>query len=102
MDMTYNSVPMYWVCPPHSPESLFVHSFLGHFYFTKLLLPILLSTAKSSPDHTTRVINTSSMGHGYASGIDFDTLKDGRKRKKLGTYALYAQSKFVRFFLLYR
>ncbi|KAF9230319.1 hypothetical protein BU15DRAFT_83782 [Melanogaster broomeanus] len=36
---------------------------LGHFYFTKLVLPLLLSTAKSAPDDIARVVNTSSNGH---------------------------------------
>jgi NAD(P)-dependent dehydrogenase (short-subunit alcohol dehydrogenase family) len=81
---------------PFSPhDSVMINILQGHFYFTKLLLPTLLSTAKSSPDKTARVINTSSMGHGFASGIDFDSLKDGAKRKKLGSQKLYCQSKFV-------
>ncbi|OJA14188.1 hypothetical protein AZE42_06507 [Rhizopogon vesiculosus] len=37
---------------------------LGHFYFTKLLLPALIATAKSAPDSKARVITTSSSAHG--------------------------------------
>ena len=70
---------------------------LGHFYFTKLLLPTLLATAKISPDGRVRIVNTSSMGHVFSSGIDFNTLKESPARKKKGTQLLYAQSKLVRF-----
>lgn len=65
---------------------------LGHFYFTKLLLPTLLSTAKTSPDGKVRVINVSSAAHHYGS-IDFNTLKDGPARKKKFSVMLYGQSK---------
>lgn len=65
---------------------------LGHFYLTKLLLPLLLSTAKSSPDGTVRVVNTSSNGHMF-SGLDFDTFKDGPKRRAKSGMELYSQSK---------
>ncbi|GBE85822.1 NAD-P-binding protein [Sparassis latifolia] len=67
---------------------------LGHFYLTKLLLPLLIATAKTSPDGKARVINTSSMSHEHASGIDYDSLRIGSRRKELGTYRLYCQSKF--------
>jgi len=71
----------------------------GHFYFTKLLLPMLTATAKTSPDGKTRVVNTSSIMNQF-SNINYDTLKDGPERKKLSTQRLYAQSKFVRQMLL--
>lgn len=76
---------------------------LGHFYFTQLLLPVLLTTAKVSLDGKTRVVNTSSIGHELFDGIHFDTLLsslDGlgkeeaeKARRKLGTSQLYNQSK---------
>ncbi|KAG8217211.1 hypothetical protein J3R82DRAFT_5295 [Butyriboletus roseoflavus] len=65
---------------------------LGHFYFTKLVLPILLSTAKSAPDGIARVVNTSSNTHWFG-GLDHETFKDGPARRKAGTWKLYAQSK---------
>jgi retinol dehydrogenase-12 len=67
---------------------------IGHFYFTKLLLPTLVSTAKSSPDGKARVVNTSSSAHMF-SNLNFQTFKDGPARRKKGTEVLYAQSKFV-------
>ena len=70
---------------------------LGHFYFTKLLLPALLAAAKVSPDGKARIVNTSSLGHMMCSGIDFNTFKEGPARKKKGSQFLYSQSKLVRF-----
>ena len=70
---------------------------LGHWYFTKLLIPILIETAKSSPEGTARIVTTSSSGHTLVDKIDFDTLrgKENRARIKLGRVFLYNQSKFV-------
>ncbi|KAH7882120.1 hypothetical protein F5I97DRAFT_1817637 [Phlebopus sp. FC_14] len=65
---------------------------LGPSYFTKLLLPLLQSTAKSSPDGFARVVHTSSNAHWF-SGLKFDTWRDGPARKKESTMALYGQSK---------
>ncbi|QRW13834.1 short chain dehydrogenase [Ceratobasidium sp. AG-Ba] len=74
---------------------------LGHFYFTKLLLPALLHTAKNSPlahGHA-RIINTSSSAVyiGPRGHIVWDTLGTSEdsdaRRKRMGTNVLYAQSK---------
>ena len=74
---------------------------IGHFYLTKLLLPTLVATAASSPDKTARVVTTSSGVHLNCSNFDYATFKnaDGgaAKRKKMGSMALYSQSKLVRF-----
>ncbi|EIN12416.1 NAD(P)-binding protein [Punctularia strigosozonata HHB-11173 SS5] len=69
---------------------------LGHFYLTKLLLPVLLSTAGSTHPGKTRVVNTSSVAHYHPFGppLDFDTFKDSPKRRKTSKVKLYAQSKF--------
>jgi len=67
---------------------------LGHFYFTKLLMPVLLSTAQSSPKGTVRVINISSMGHLFSPGIDYASLVDGPRRRSYHVVPLYFQSKF--------
>ncbi|KAG8896135.1 hypothetical protein FRC01_011990, partial [Tulasnella sp. 417] len=66
---------------------------LGHGHFTLCLLPALLAGAKSSSDGKARVINTSSNAATMINKIDFDTLRDGPKRKKLGRVNLYHQSK---------
>ncbi|RDB18051.1 hypothetical protein Hypma_000729 [Hypsizygus marmoreus] len=70
-------------------------NFLGHFYFTKLLLPALISGAKSSLDGKARVVNTASSGHVFAHGLDFNTFKDGPKRRSQFVFPLYAQSKYA-------
>ncbi|OAX40438.1 NAD(P)-binding protein [Rhizopogon vinicolor AM-OR11-026] len=66
---------------------------LGHFYFTKLLLPALIATAKSAPDGKARVITTSSSAHVLTSSLNFDTFKDSPARRKLSPFDLYGQSK---------
>ncbi|KAJ7031133.1 NAD-P-binding protein [Mycena alexandri] len=66
---------------------------LGHFYLTKLLLPVLLATAKTSPDGKARVVNTASLGSTFAPGIDYETMRDSAKRHQLGSIKLYNQSK---------
>lgn len=66
----------------------------GHFYFTQLLLPILLETAKSSPDKHVRVVTTSSSGHMFfGPAMKLDTLRDSASRRKHSPGSLYAQSK---------
>ncbi|KZV94531.1 NAD(P)-binding protein [Exidia glandulosa HHB12029] len=67
---------------------------LGHFLFTKLLLPTLLSTASSNPSSKPRIINVSSIGHRFHPSIKYDTLRDGPKRRAMGSMNLYSQSKF--------
>lgn len=72
---------------------------LGHFYLTKLLLPLLTATAKNSPSRTVRVINVSSAGHLMPApeGIRWTSISPGndslKVRKKLGAARLYGQSK---------
>ncbi|KAI9462832.1 NAD-P-binding protein [Lactarius psammicola] len=72
---------------------------LGHFYLTKLLLPVLTATAKKTSAGTVRVVNLSSLGHQYGppEGIRWATLGPGddsfKARKKLNATKLYGQSK---------
>jgi len=70
---------------------------LGYFYFTKLLLPALSNTPEG---RKARVINTTSFVHLFGSsflgsGLEFDTFKDGPKRRGKGKVWLYGQSKFA-------
>lgn len=67
----------------------------GHYYFTKLLIPILVRTARTSAEGEARVVHVASVGHEFVDGIDFETLKDGPKRRRWHTTKLYFQSKFV-------
>jgi retinol dehydrogenase 12 len=52
-----NVIGTYSICVTRGRPA---HSSAGHAYFTKLLLPTLLETAKTAPDGKVRVINTSS------------------------------------------
>ena len=68
----------------------------GPWYFTKLLIPALIAGKETSPDHHTRIVNTSSSG-AYLTTIHWNTLTDTPARKKADTgMVLYPQSKFVR------
>ena len=57
-------------------------------------MPALLAATATSPDHHARVITTSSSGAMYGK-IDFDSFRDGPRRKRYSTERLYAQSKLV-------
>ncbi|OJA21277.1 hypothetical protein AZE42_10595 [Rhizopogon vesiculosus] len=65
---------------------------VGHFYFTKLVMPGLLAAATTSSDGTARVVNTSSNGH-WMSGLDYNTFRDSSIRRKKNAWSLYGQSK---------
>ncbi|KAG8980275.1 hypothetical protein FRB94_011995 [Tulasnella sp. JGI-2019a] len=69
---------------------------LGHAHFTLLLIPELISGAKTSSDNKARVVNTSSSAAYLAGdiGIDFDCLRDSPKRTKIGSNTLYMHSKY--------
>jgi NAD(P)-dependent dehydrogenase (short-subunit alcohol dehydrogenase family) len=74
----------------------------GHFYLTKLLLPVLTATAKKSPPGIVRVINVSSIAHYMVAreGIRWSTLGPDDDapvaRRKLGMARVYGQSKLVK------
>ena len=74
---------------------------LGHFYFTELLMPALLSARKTSPDGHARVITTSSSAS-YLDILHFESFKDGPERRKIGSTHLYNQSKHVRYLQLFQ
>lgn len=79
----------------------FATNVLGHFYLTTLLLPTLITSAKSSPTQKARVVNLSSGAHYYCpprilgGPVIYGSLVDGKKRRRMGTAPLYAQSKGV-------
>ena len=66
---------------------------LGHFYLTKLLLPVLLATAKATSEKV-RVLNYSA-AFSPLSRIDYTTLMDGPVRRKCSLQQLHRQSKLV-------
>jgi len=68
---------------------------MGHALLTKLLLPVLDKTAKSSANADVRIVSLSSYLHVYPpkGGFRFDTLKT--TADNLGTYERYGQSKLA-------
>lgn len=105
LDVLFNSAgvmaaPMEFLSA-HGHDIQFGTNVLGHFYITQLLLPILISSAKSSSDQHVRVVNVSSNGHWSApppnkgGPILYDTLVEGPARKKSGSQTMYFQSKAV-------
>ena len=78
----------------------------GHYFFTSLLMPVLLRTAKgdvSGNPCPVRVVSVSSDAHKVTApsqGIIWETLQKGdaatAARKKLQGQVLYGQSKLVR------
>lgn len=104
MAMTCSSVsrspavlPQTHLIPTSSPRA--GTNVLGHAHFTLSLIPELIEGAKSSSDGKARVVNTSSDSAYLGTpkdGIDWNALRDGPPRKKMGSMTLYAQSKFVR------
>ena len=74
---------------------------LGHYYFTRLILSTLISTAASLPSSDpvgVRIVELGSDAHLLnaftgAEVIKFETLQDGKDRSALSTTQLYMQSK---------
>lgn len=64
-----------FVLTPEGNEVSFAGNHLGHFLLTKRLMPQLLAAATSSPAGTVRVISTTSDGHLYCPGINWDDLQ---------------------------
>ncbi len=68
---------------------------LGHFYLTKLLLPVLEATAATSKEPV-RIVTTSSSASLFGHKFRFDWLKDTPERREAHIGQLYTQSKIVR------
>ncbi|RDB24292.1 hypothetical protein Hypma_008796 [Hypsizygus marmoreus] len=67
---------------------------IGHYLFTKRLIPLLIAGAQTSSDKKARVVNISSSAHLFTNSVSLDALKDPAALKKLGSGAMYMQSKF--------
>ncbi|KAF5340714.1 hypothetical protein D9611_007438 [Ephemerocybe angulata] len=97
LDMLFNNAGV--MSPPKEQVTAdgydlqFGANVLGHFYFTKLLLPTLLETSKTSPEWKPRVIHTSSIVSSLADPLNYNTFKDGPARQAKGPRWLYKQSK---------
>jgi NAD(P)-dependent dehydrogenase (short-subunit alcohol dehydrogenase family) len=100
--MTCNSAPMLLVNTITShfqTRGIDISDLSGHFYFAKLLIPMLKEGAKSSPDGKARIVTTSSPMHMLVNDLDFATFKDGLARKRKSKDTLYSQSKYVCIYL---
>jgi len=67
-------------------EATFASNHLGPFVLTRCLLPLLRKTAAASPPGTVRILATSSEGHRYCAGIDWDDLQRTRNFTTGGAY----------------
>ncbi|KAH6910230.1 hypothetical protein BKA70DRAFT_1272540 [Coprinopsis sp. MPI-PUGE-AT-0042] len=105
LDILFNNAG---ISPPTGPEdpanltpegydTVFETNVTGHFYFTQLLLPVLISTAESAEKGSVRIINLSSCGHHMVGSkpIEYETLRESKlRRKRTATSYQYYQSKF--------
>ena len=70
---------------------------VGHWLFTKLLLPALFAATDASSTHEkARIVTVSSSANYLTNGINFNAIADGPARQKYGEWELYNKSKFVR------
>ncbi|KAH0559666.1 hypothetical protein GP486_003811 [Trichoglossum hirsutum] len=80
---------------PQGYEIQWGTNYMGHYLLTRLLLPIMLSTASTAPKGSVRIVNVSSYGHELLApkiGINFD---DVNMKEEEGTWARYGQSKLA-------
>ncbi|KZO94651.1 NAD-binding protein [Calocera viscosa TUFC12733] len=103
LDMLYNNAGVAFL-PLHQLtkqgyDITFGTNVIGPAYFTILLIPALISSAKTAKDGKVRLINVSSAGHWIApkGGVDWTTVV-GSNPERLNTLTLvsaYTQSKWA-------
>eukprot|EP01112_Ceratiomyxa_fruticulosa_P023153 TRINITY_DN8742_c0_g1_i1.p1 TRINITY_DN8742_c0_g1~~TRINITY_DN8742_c0_g1_i1.p1 ORF type:complete len:327 (-),score=80.58 TRINITY_DN8742_c0_g1_i1:124-1104(-) len=76
-------------------EEQFGTNVIGHFVFTRLLLPVLERTASENPIGTVRIINVSSVAHSLApcGGIRLDDITLQTSGERFLEWKRYGQSK---------
>jgi retinol dehydrogenase-12 len=80
----------------HMQADVPIDECVGHWLFTKLLLPALFTATDASPTHEkARVVTVSSSANYLAKEIDFEAIIDGPKRRKNDAWTLYNRSKLV-------
>jgi len=66
---------------------------VGHYLFTKRLMPLLIAGAEESGTKS-RIVHTSSSAMMFADTVHLDAMKDPVALKKLGSGKMYMESKF--------
>lgn len=80
----------------HIQADIPIHECVGHWLFTKLLLPALFAATDASPTREkARVVTVSSSANYLAKEIDFEAIVDGPTRRKNDIWTLYNRSKLV-------
>ncbi|KAJ3114595.1 hypothetical protein HDU96_001897 [Phlyctochytrium bullatum] len=66
----------------------------GHYYLTRLLMPIIEKTSNTARDASVRIVNLTSIGHNFAKpvGIDFEGYNN---KEEYSPWAGYGQSKLA-------
>jgi NAD(P)-dependent dehydrogenase (short-subunit alcohol dehydrogenase family) len=80
---------------PQGYEVQFQTNYLGHYLFTRLLLPLLLSTVKISPKGTVRIVNVSSDDHAKLAPKEGIVFSESCKGRRLSRRARYGMSKLA-------
>ncbi|KAF8313615.1 NAD(P)-binding protein [Clavulina sp. PMI_390] len=103
LDVLFNSagvmMPPISMLTSHGHDAQFGTNVLGHFYLTQLLMPILVTSAKTSSDQHARIVNLSSTAQWFTTPpkqggpVNYRTLISGDARNGLGVGILYNQSK---------
>jgi NAD(P)-dependent dehydrogenase (short-subunit alcohol dehydrogenase family) len=70
-------------------------NYIGHFLFTKLLLPMLQETAQSSDKGSVRIVNVSSDGHAKLAPKEGIVFSDINMKDNFSVWARYGHSKLA-------
>ncbi|KAL4876188.1 hypothetical protein BJY04DRAFT_223273 [Aspergillus karnatakaensis] len=70
-------------------------NYIGHFLLTKILLPTLQETAKTSPEESVRIINVSSDGHAKLAPKKGIVFPDANMKEGFSVWARYGHSKLA-------
>ncbi|KAH8822871.1 NAD-binding protein [Flagelloscypha sp. PMI_526] len=98
LDILINNAGLMWTPMKELTQEKYDLQFgvavIGHFYFTKLLLPTLLASNKESPQTPSRVVHVSSIGHHLTKGLQFEAFKDGAYRNQnVSSAEMYSEAK---------
>lgn len=70
-------------------------NYIGHFLFTKLLIPILQKTAETVEKGSVRIVNISSDGHAKLAPKEGIVFSDMNMKNNFSTWARYGHSKLA-------